>query len=322
MREIILINAHIETIEKEDNLRELIKSIKKEGFDICLITHTNVPKDIIDRVDYFIYDKENPMLDKIDVQYWGYYSLSNSTTDNFKFYYKSKDAKIHYFAYYRLIFGGLNYLKSMGYGIVHSIDYDIHFESFKEIDDNTKLLDKYDIIYYNRQDNTPVTPFSVRLDKIDFNKMVYNEDKLYNIYEKYFNNVTLPILENILFDEFLSFENVKIKSFEELEKTIICNTERFVKKKSFFFRPYKEGNKLMSFFINLSDKPIKLQLIYNDVKLSTYELVGGMWTIRYIGNFDEIKIIKVYINDDLHDKYDFNKTDDVDLVTKWVKVEK
>jgi len=43
---IFLINAHIETIEKEDNLRNLIKSVKNEGFEICLISHTIISLDI------------------------------------------------------------------------------------------------------------------------------------------------------------------------------------------------------------------------------------------------------------------------------------
>jgi hypothetical protein len=77
MKEIFLINSHTETTEKLDNLRELIKNIKSNGYEICLITHTSTPQDIVDRCDYFIYDKKNPIVDNPEVQYWLFFKCND-----------------------------------------------------------------------------------------------------------------------------------------------------------------------------------------------------------------------------------------------------
>ena len=120
MKEIFLINAYTETTDKLDKLRDLITNVKNNGFEVCLITHTSTPQDIVDRCDFYIYDKENPMVSDPEVQYWTWYE-----SPEYHIKWVSKWSRTHVLAYYRLIFGGLSYLKSLGYDIVNSFEYDI-----------------------------------------------------------------------------------------------------------------------------------------------------------------------------------------------------
>ena len=53
MKEIVLISAYTPDTEKQDNLRELIKSLKELNYRICLAIHSQTPLDIINRCDYY-----------------------------------------------------------------------------------------------------------------------------------------------------------------------------------------------------------------------------------------------------------------------------
>ena len=53
MKEIVLISAYTPELHQIDRLRDLIISLKKLNYRVCLATHTPTPQDIIDRCDYF-----------------------------------------------------------------------------------------------------------------------------------------------------------------------------------------------------------------------------------------------------------------------------
>jgi hypothetical protein len=53
MKDLILITAFCNTTEKENYLRNLVSVIKKESnFDILITSHSVLPEDIINSVDY------------------------------------------------------------------------------------------------------------------------------------------------------------------------------------------------------------------------------------------------------------------------------
>jgi hypothetical protein len=311
MKEIFLINSHTETTEKLDNLRELIKNIKSNGYEICLITHTSTPQDIVDRCDYFIYDKKNPIVDNPEVQYWLFFKCNN-----YHFASVSKHSKTHFLAYYRLIFGGLSYLKSLGYDVVHSYDYDIVFNSFDEIKNNTKLLHNYDIISYHNNDNLDkFTYFSINLGKLDISKMVYNETDLYNHYKTYHENSKFPLIENILYDEFLP-KNIYVKPISELEKTSEINTHRMIGNNiTISLFPYE--NKLFLFSLDSQNTKSKIDVIYNNIVLSFESLYGKYY---YIDEISNIENIKVFLDNVLYSEH--NLSSDLDYLTEYTSFTK
>lgn len=311
MKEIFLINAHCETTKKIDNLRNLIISIKDNGFDVCLITHTIIPTDIIDRCEYFIYDKENPLVNDIDIKYWTYY-----TTNEFSLYYKSDKGGQHHLAYYKLIFGGLNYLTSLNYDIVHSFDYDIIFNDFSEIYDNKKLLENCDIVYYVRDDNTPITYFSVNLNYVNLDDTLYDYKKLSDEYRIYFNEQKFPLIENLLFDKLP--KNKITKNILCLENTCVWNTERMFGSAKYQCTLFVNDEYLNIFFLNKDIKLYHVEIITN-VNLRIDDFNSGHY-IQQLNKFSETKYIKVYIDNELFINYDFNNQHDIDMVTKWSKM--
>ena len=59
---LITIQYHCDTKEKISLLNKNIKILKKEKFKILVVSHIPVNQKIQDAVDYFIYDKSNPIL--------------------------------------------------------------------------------------------------------------------------------------------------------------------------------------------------------------------------------------------------------------------
>jgi len=61
-KNVIIINSYINTTEKRDVLLKYIKQLKKTGNDILLTSHTPIDDEILQEVNYLIYDKENFLL--------------------------------------------------------------------------------------------------------------------------------------------------------------------------------------------------------------------------------------------------------------------
>ena len=321
-KNIFLINSHANTVDKVDKLRNLIVSIKNDGFKIMLISHLSMPQDIIDRCDYFLFDKENPMVRDINAQYWNYFH-----NNEFKILWKNRNSYSHFLAYYRLIFGGMNYINSMGFEIVHSFDYDIVFNNFDEIYDNINILsnEEFEIVSYRHIGGEEITHqlnyFSTRLENIDLKKMKYDSEKLLTLYRKYFAMEWFPVIENILYNEFLP-KKIFIKDLSELNKTAITNMERaIVDVKKFDFTIFNgDDNNLRFFFNNPISTDVKIEIIVNNNY--RFYICNLGWHIDGIGNIEEIKDIVVYIDNDLYLKYDMTNKDDYDMVTKHVKYDK
>ena len=59
---LIIILSHCDTEEKREILIDNINKIKSNNFDILLVSHIPIPPSIQELVEYFIYDKSNPLI--------------------------------------------------------------------------------------------------------------------------------------------------------------------------------------------------------------------------------------------------------------------
>ena len=63
MKKIALISTFCDTEEKQNLLKENIIKIKNLKIDVIVISPLQIPHDIINLCDYFLYTKENPVFD-------------------------------------------------------------------------------------------------------------------------------------------------------------------------------------------------------------------------------------------------------------------
>ena len=62
MKDLILIPTYAPDNQRKEILRNFVKSINKDIFDIMVVSHSSIPTDIIENTDYSIYDSKNILL--------------------------------------------------------------------------------------------------------------------------------------------------------------------------------------------------------------------------------------------------------------------
>ena len=178
-KELILILNYSPDNKRQELLRTLVNSINNDEFDIMIVTHSFVPQDISDKVDYVVYEKENLLLTDIKSKYKMVFSNGNFTV-------KTTECKKynHGFTVLRLILLGLKSAKNLDYVKVHLFEYDCEIKSDIEIKDNSKLLDTHPIIWYKwGHFPYPTAPVSYNLLKISNSWFNTSKEKLMS----YFN---------------------------------------------------------------------------------------------------------------------------------------
>ena len=127
----------------ESNLINSLQPFRKE-YDICISSHTHIPLEITEKVDYTIFDKENLILTDLDY-------LSSSWGIPFEDYtiYNTFVGKGTYIlAIFRLMILGNGLAKTIGYQKIHQLEYDAVINDISCLKDNSLLLEEYDYVYY------------------------------------------------------------------------------------------------------------------------------------------------------------------------------
>ena len=329
MKEIILINSYTNTVDKEDGLRSLVSFLKDNKYEVCVSTHTPTPKDIIDRSDYFIYDKSNPILDDPSLQWRTWFQCSGYDVN-----FVSKTAKSHFLAYYRLIFGGLRYLKTFKYDIVHSMEFDISFKNIDELKENYLLIKNggVDLIGYHKDGLRQGSGFSVNLNKVDLDNLVYDENDLKSKYKMFKDQDRHPLIENLMFDEFLP-QNSKIKPISMLEETAIINTSGSGNppKDDFDATPYIHEGRLYIFILNRNYLRLDINIIFID-KDNIGKTINTLVSPNMLDNqersnadsfniddISNVKSFKLIVNNKLFFEFNLENSDDMEYIRRYIE---
>ena len=175
MKDLILITYYNNNdLRKENFLRNLVVSLKNR-YDIMLVSHSVIPTDIVQNVNYHIYDKENELLTEKKYIQKPWFAPNNDRTIHSSYVMKIGNTHI---AIWRMI-GMANLLaSSLNYNKVHYIEYDTEINTFEEIEHNSELLENNNsVIYY--LNNFPLGCFfSYRLDTLHRDLIGINTDKL------------------------------------------------------------------------------------------------------------------------------------------------
>jgi len=303
MKEIVSILSYTPDIEKQDNLRELIKSLKKLNYRICLITHTHTSQDIVDRCDYYLYDKENELLYDPDIKYFYVCTLEDYIL-RFKDY---LSVSTHMLPILRMFLGSLVYLKSMGEEIVHIIEYDTIVKNREMWDKNVEILKEKDAVLYttfqqpiNNEEIYVVGPHSVNIKNISYDFLNFNPEELKKQYKEYFNASKFPVCERMGFNNIfskLNYHLFQIEDVKDLSSSFYINLARlgagteesttihFFNGKYHFFHNNIYGNNNKNYF----------EIIIN--KTHCINVTCNFSWFRWVPlEFDNIENIKIYKN--------------------------
>lgn len=258
--EISIVLAHCNTVQKIETLIECIQILKKQNQKIILVSHINVDSDILDMVDYFVFDKKNEMIKSHEFNGRGrtfaYASYSG--------YYHEHNYDNHAFAVLNLMKTGVGIAKANGYKIAHLINYDCIIYDNQLLRNHYNYLKKYDIYHYfhdgyeNRVDavllSVKVDSFLNVVSKIDskekylsygfaifenFLKVVLDESKLLlkkcNIDSLFYKNIIDKIQMVYLHyikeysDEFHTHTYLERSKYKDLELIVFTTNDFNIK---------------------------------------------------------------------------------------------
>ena len=280
MKDLILITAYTPDAERISILDDLLESIDREHFDVMISSHSSISDEVVEKSDYFIFQKKNVLLTDLDqkIKWWfGNESLEISTTEfkNFN----------HLIAAGSLILNGLSAAKSFGYEKVHFLEYDGLIIDDTEFRENSQILEEYSVVWYEHHDlHTAFPLISFNVKKIKPEWFDLSEEIFYSFLEKSEDNI---------------LESFNLKMIKE--EHAFC--KHFV-----LFDFNHTGINDISVIIN--DDTVKVFSNHNK----------GTWMTRTLGRTEEINKIKIFLNDALIRSYDFSIIDKEKYIKKnWIK---
>ena len=219
MKEICLVAAYTPDLERQNVLRELVYDLKNNDKKVLLVTHSETPQDILKMVDYHFYDSENEFLTDNKYKVW-YASQMNSEITVV-----SQDV-IKYSAAVlpctRNLWLGLSIAKSLGYDCAHYIEYDSKIIDISIIDENTKLLEEFDGVYY-----TDDATWQIRLpEQQSGGTHLYGAYSVYNLNSYSFDDLKWD--RDLILDEYTKSENSQL--VERVTEKLLIKGKKFVVK--------------------------------------------------------------------------------------------
>lgn len=316
MNDLIFITSYHPTLKQEDMLRNLVNNISNlsKDFDIMISSHSYVPKDICDKVDYVIYDKENKILtgDEYRATLW------ILLTNKYKVYTQYVGNSNTMLASWKLQINACSLAKSLGYEKVHKIEYDTIVNSLDEFQDNSKLLDKYDTIFYSSK--TPQPPFNIKdisgmVQSFNLSSLIpifqsYNEKEILNYYYKKGKNIPeiLRHLAEIENNNKIYYKDVDLINTPEIQSGLVRRSSD-----NWYVPYYDPQDKTLRFLVRKIDPKSpnpKVELIVNNnYQKLNLPTTPSYWSHMPLMEYKKVNSLKVLVNGKIFYEIDFTTLD-------------
>ena len=329
MKEIIYIVDYSNTLEKQINLLNLIKGINREVYDVCVSSHCVLPEWIIELCDYYFYDKNNDLLYDPFLQEFRYY-----TNEVFEIWYKSIQVKSTWLlAILRLNLPTFTFLKSLGYKVVHTIEYDTKIKNLDELKDNSILLENHDVVAYIHPNKTLGNTFenplwihgcflSLNLSSFKFNEFNFDRDVLIKILYTHSSSNVSCAQEKTAFDYIWKSKKIYKKPLEKALNSF--NLNLVTSNNSEFSKPqnnlsiFKKDNQIYLYFNNTNSlETHNIQLIFDNSQIYNYQINPRYWTIQSIKNIP-LKSIQLLLNGNTIKTYNMKDKFDIEYLTSTI----
>lgn len=120
-KEVVIILSHADTIDKLEVLSQCINEVKRQGYDVILSSHIQVPDIYYDLADFVIYDKDNPIIYYSEFPHAAHVMVW-STIEQYSQVYAFEFN--HSYAVLKLIKNGIGVAHVNGYDKAHFVNYD------------------------------------------------------------------------------------------------------------------------------------------------------------------------------------------------------
>lgn len=305
-KELIIINAHTPDFEREELMRSFISQIDKTNYDLMVVSHTKIPDDVLNKVEYFIFDKENELLTDLDSKFELFYQNSS-----FLVYTTEGRDYNHTIAAYKLFYVGINNAKVLGYKKAHIVEYDSAVKSMNLFDDNSKLLENYSVVWYKRPNNsTPITisfPMSFNIDKLKKEWFEWDRKNILNCGAK--------TIEDWQYQQILNQKDTYSKddkitphpNASLFDDSLVINLYQSHGKGQWICPVIDDNNELQMFVNNTFEDLLYYEVIINGTLLKRKKTPAYCWSTLPLGNWDEVDTLSIIIDNERLKKYDFRQ---------------
>ena len=315
MKPIAIIDSFVSNKTIEIKLGECIDKLKQDGFDVLLISNTKVDAHILDKLDYFLYDKRNQLFQSeyTNVRDINLYKIN----DTFESHDIKSGLQKHGLSVLVNMFNAINLSKSLGYTHffrfeVDDIFGDISREFIKSVPNLCLNNNKKSLFYYNENySNEPSNiSFHFMYSEIDFflekvNK-INNELDYRDYIFNYQGNYDFIIAEEYIYNNIkVDDDLILIKDGQSMHldfpdttwNTIVSDSNIDTKYNGVTTNLYKiEGDESKVILSNNYTDRIcdrKIEVILNESIIDTFNHkvdYKGSWSYNITSNFDKIKV--------------------------------
>lgn len=296
MKKIIVIGSYPSTKYSEQILSECIDRVSNIGYDIMLVSHYPVPDYIQRKVNFYVFDKENPLEPPELTPEWKY------DTADFGVRIKSNG---HLVAVCRNVFNGISLVKSLGYDFFYYIESDNLFD-FQDIPKIETL--RISMFEQNKK--------LILFKYINEGHLIYESLMFAGIPEHFLNSISLPLTINDIMDlqvyPVLEEHFYNQLSSKESEHLIITQSSKefysnsVINKIGNFWRAeiiYDITNNRYAFWINnLIANPYSIQV--NTNLYGSFEVPPNGWWFYHIE--EGSKLFVEVIDNDFTTRKEFN----------------
>jgi hypothetical protein len=302
--DLFLVMAYTPNRFKENLLRNLINELKKLDQDILLVSHTIQSQDIINSVDYYLYDKENLLIKQYETECYDVFSHGNIYLNT---QLSCTNLINHGLAMLKMLYSGLSLAKMLNYEKVIQIEYDTKIKNLSYLFKLNNDLNRYDCITFGNDEFCDCQIGAFNLKGYSFDELIYNE---YLLREEFMIGLNCGMSEKIIEKKLIKNKNYLINSREERDENLIIDLSNKTENKiNFKLSPVynEEDDSVYIYFSNMVDNNIKYDIIINDNNIINFSSgATNEFNIVRVCSFDEINTLKFIINDIEIYYYDFN----------------
>jgi autotransporter strand-loop-strand O-heptosyltransferase len=304
--DIFVIDCWPDNEQKEKTLLDLIDRIKVFNVPIILCGHYPVNPKIQDKVDYFIFDKNNDVLHEKDFEEYGVFSDRWTQLNNCKI---TNRVNFHHdYAIWLTMKNAFNLANQLGKKYIHFLEYDNLPDQIQYRQSFMEYIRNHDAVLYEysegstKEDNPYCATFifSIKTDialrlinqintKEDYFKNRPNSWQL----EKVFYQTLTKVTNNIIVGRYIANDN-------ELNIFAAWNRNGILKHGARFqtYLAVDNNNKLYIHFISgfsekMADKNYLVEIVYNN-KGKFFTILKGNYHVEELGDYIKDGQVKVY----------------------------
>jgi autotransporter strand-loop-strand O-heptosyltransferase len=302
--DIFVIDSWTDTLDKKQTLVDLIKKIKVYNIPILLVTHYAVETEIQNLVDYYIFDKKNPILKLEDYNKFNIYSGFWAETSDYKL---NIDCPFHHdYACWKSLQNAFNFCKYLGKQNIHFLEYDNFPDELQYRQCFLERINNFDAIIYEyfKSDIEMCSTFIFSI-KTEIANKIFNS---INSLEEYFSNRTNGWQFERVFIEKLKIFTSRIfitdyvDNDHNLNKQAVWNRDGIVRNKQ-YISMYDACDINNNFYVVLigsfarkkNNSNCLIEIVYGNNK-QFYNLVPDEYAFINLGVYQKGQTLRCYIN--------------------------